>query len=122
MEKQEDLRLEKDVKLALLRVGLRCDFVGFNFLCEAINLVVRRPDLARKLCKGVYQQIAQKFAVKTACVERSIRHAIDNTFVNKNFTELNKMFKMELYTIHDKPTAGELINLLAQYFTLGLNE
>ena len=122
MERQENLKLEREVKLALIRVGLRCDFVGFNFLCEAVNLVISNAELSHKLCRGVYSQIAQKFAVKTACVERSIRHAIDYTFLNKNFTELNKMFNMQLYTIHDKPTAGELINLLAQYFTLGLHE
>ena len=42
------------VKLALIKIGIRCDLVGFNYLCYAIELVVINPRLIHKLCKGLY--------------------------------------------------------------------
>lgn len=121
MDEQELLNMRKVVKLALIRIGIRCDLIGFSYLCYAIELVIQNPKLIHNLCKGLYIEVSKNFNTsKENCVERSIRHAIENTYVNKSFVELNKMFKTQLYTIDDKPTAGELIRLVAEYYTLGL--
>lgn len=121
MEEKEVERLRRIVKLAFIRIGVRCDLIGFKYLCLAVELVVRRPELLQNLCKGLYTEVGNKYmAENSASVERSIRHAIDNTMVNKSFAELNRMFKSELYTVNEKPTAGELIRLVAEYYLLGL--
>ena len=109
------------IKLALIKIGIRCDLIGFNYLCYAIELVILNPRLIHKLCKGLYLEVGKKFETdKENCIERSIRHAIENTYINKGFIELNRMFNAQLYTINDKPTAGELIRLVAEYYNLGL--
>lgn len=121
MDNNELLNMRKVIKLALLRIGIRCDLIGFCYLSYAIELVILEPDLIHCLCKDLYVRISQKFDVKKDnCVERSIRHAIENTYTTKSFSELNKMFSMQLYTIDDKPTAGELIRLISEYYSLGL--
>ncbi|MGN1201456.1 MAG: sporulation initiation factor Spo0A C-terminal domain-containing protein [Candidatus Caccovivens sp.] len=114
-------KIRKVVKFALIKIGIRCDLVGFNYLCLAVELVILKPDLIHKLCKGLYAEVGKTFNVsKQNCVERDIRHAIENTYINKDFTELNKMFHTQIYTVQDKPTAGELIRLVAEYYNLGL--
>lgn len=121
MENEELLNMRKVIKLALIRIGIRCDLIGFSYLCYAVELVISNPNLSHNLCKGLYIEIGKRFqASKENNVERSIRHAIENTYVNKSFAELNRMFKTTLYTIDDKPTAGELIRLVAEYYNLGL--
>ncbi len=118
-EKLENMR--KVIKLAFIRIGIRCDFAGFNYLCYAVELAVLSPELSRHLCRGLYVQIAKKFGIeKSGCIEKCIRDAIDYTQNTKSFAELNRMFKAMLYTVDDKPTAGELINLVAQYYLLDL--
>ncbi len=113
--------MRKIIKLAFIRIGVRCDLIGFKYLCYAVELVIQYPELVHNLCKGLYVEIGQRFnAESSGSVERSIRHAIDNTYINKSFSELNKMFKSQLYTIDDKPTAGELIRLVAEYYLLEL--
>lgn len=109
------------IKLTLIKIGIRCDLIGFSYLCYAVELVIQEPQLIHNLCNGLYEEVCKRFDVeKKSCVERSIRHAIDNTYNCKSFAELNKMFNIELYSINDKPTAGELINLVAEYYNLGL--
>ncbi len=121
MDDKELSNMRKIIKLALIRIGIRCDLIGFSYLCYAIELVILNPDLIHSLCKNLYTKVSEKFEVKKdSCVERSIRHAIENAYINKSFAELNKMFKMQLYTVNDKPTAGELIRLVAEYYNLGL--
>lgn len=121
MTEQELEHLRKIVKLTLIRIGIRCDLVGFNYLCYAVELVIQTPELIHNLCKGLYVQIGEFFNVEnSSSVERSIRHAIENTSLNKSYAELNKMFKAMLYAVDDKPTAGELIRLVAEYYLLDL--
>lgn len=121
MEDKELSTMRKIIKLTLIRIGIRCDLIGFSYLCYAIELVILNPNLIHSLCKDLYVKVSEKFDVKKdSCVERSIRHAIENTYINKSFAELNRMFKMQLYTVDEKPTAGELIRLVAEYYNLGL--
>lgn len=109
------------IKLALIKIGIRCDLIGFSYLCYAIELVINNPALIHNLCKGLYSEVSRKFMLDNeSCVERSIRHAIENTYINKSFSGLNKMFKTDLYDLDGKPTAGELIRLVAEYYNLGL--
>ncbi len=121
MENEDLLKMRNIIKLAFIRIGIRCDLIGFSYLCCAVELVILEPSLIHNLCNGLYKQIGIRHEVKkTTCVERSIRHAIENTFINHGFTELNKMFHTTLYTIDEKPTVGELIRLVAEYYNLGL--
>lgn len=121
MEEKDLEHLRKIIKLAFIRIGVRCDLTGFKYLCSAVELVIKKPELIHNLCKGLYIEIGNLYETENGgSVERSIRHAIDNTFINKSFSELNKMFKTELYALDDKPTAGELIRLVAEYYVLEL--
>lgn len=113
--------MRKIIKLTLIKIGIRCDLIGFVYLCYAVELVILDPELSFHLCKELYVKIGEKFNVaKTSSIERSIRHAIDIAQVEKNFLILNEMFGSLLYSINDKPTSGELIRLVAEYYRLGL--
>ena len=121
MKENEKEEMRKVVKLAMIRIGIRCDMLGFSYLCYGVERAIEKPEQLRNLCKGLYVDIAKHFNVpNSTSVERSIRHAIDNTAETKSFGELNKMFKTLLYTIDEKPTAGELIRLVAEYYLLEL--
>lgn len=123
MSSEEIFNMRKIIKLTLIKVGIRCDLNGFKYLCCAVEKVVQDPELIYNLCKGLYKEVAKEFKVnKVSSVERSIRHAIDNTQDAKSFGELNNLFKTMLYTVDDKPTVGELVKLVAEYYCLGLYE
>ena len=69
----------------------------------------------------MYAEVGRKHDIENeSCVERSIRHAIDTTYNQKTFEGINKMFGVEIFSVYDKPTAGELIRLIAEYYNLGL--
>jgi len=123
MEREVEEKIDKILRHTLIKMGIRCDLLGFDYLCCAVKLVIEKPELIHNLCNGLYVMVGKKCDIaKNGCVERSIRHLIENTYISHGFTSLNKMFNSNIYTVHDKPTAGELINLLAEYYNLGLYE
>ena len=77
-------------------------------------------EMLRNAKKGVYSKVAEKYGVSFSCIERDIRHSIEATFLDRSFLEINQMFKLNIFTIDDKPTAGEFIQLIAEYYHLGL--
>ncbi len=123
MSELDLFKMRKAIKLTLMKIGIRCDLVGFAYLCSAVELVILNPDLINHLCTQLYVNVGEKYNVqKCNSVERSIRHAIENTMNAKSFSEINKMFNAVLFSIDEKPTVGQLIKLVADYYTLGLYE
>lgn len=119
MNTKEIDKIKTIIHYTLIRIGFRVDLVGFNYLSYAIEIAISLPEETRNLCKGIYAIVAKKFNTPgSSSVERSIRHSIDNTYQNKTFMEINEMFNMNIFSPKDKPTAGELIKLIAEYYNL----
>lgn len=121
MSEEEKKKMRKIITMTLIKIGIRCDLIGFDYLLYAIELVILDPSLTRGLCKRLYVKVGEHFNVTNSSnVERSIRHAIDSTYLYKNFQGLNNLVGYELYSINDKPTVGELIRLVADYYNFGM--
>lgn len=113
--------VRKEIKLVLLRLGVRCDFSGFNYLSYGAELVIQDPNLINFLCTELYVKIAEHYDVKNIdCIERSMRHAIAYVEKTKGFKTLNDIFHADLYVNGSRPTTGELIQLLSEYYKAGL--
>ena len=79
------------------------------------------PRAIHNLLKEVYQKISDEFNVgNRMTVHSSIRNVIEQTYETGSFLEINKLFNTEIYTLDDKPTCGEIIGLLAEYYNLKL--
>ena len=120
MKEKELKNLRKIIRYALIKIGVQTNLAGFEHLCSAVEIVIDNPNMIRKLCKGVYPKVAKMFKTNPQCVERDIRHAIEIVFMDKSFAGLNRLLDVDLFTIDDKPSNGELIQLLAEYYNLGL--
>ena len=121
MNEDKIIEIRKVVKKAFIRIGIRCDMLGFKYLCQCTEELILNPELIDKLCKGLYKKVAERNNIeKSNNVERAMRNVIDMCFELNGFLELNKMFKMNIFTIDDKPTTGELIKLIAEFYDLDL--
>lgn len=121
MSEKEMIHMRKVIRLTLIQIGIRCDLLGFNYLCYAAELVIQNPKLIHNLCKGLYVKVGKHFHLdKPESVERAIRNAITQTAETKSFSSLNKMLGCKIFAFNDKPTVGELINLVSEYYKLEL--
>ena len=105
--------LEAEITNIIHEVGVPAHIKGYQYLREAITMVVNDMELLSGITKELYPGIAQKFNTTPSRVERAIRHAIEVAWSRGRIDTINKLFG---YTIHDekgKPTNGEFIAMVA---------
>ncbi len=110
----------EDEKLSgiFLSIGIPAHIKGYQYLREAIKMVLREPEIIGAITKGLYPGIAEKFDTSPSKVERAIRHAIEVAWTRGKIDNINSIFGYNIYSKHDKPTNGEFIALIADKLML----
>ena len=109
-----------DEKLAglFLTIGIPAHIKGYQFLREAVKMVVDNPDVINRITKELYPGIARRFNTSASKVERAIRHAIEVAWSRGRIDSLNKAFGYKVAIREDKPTNGEFIAMIADKLAL----
>jgi len=109
-----------DEKLAglFLTIGIPAHIKGYQFLREAVKMVVENPDVINRITKELYPGIGKRFNTSASKVERAIRHAIEVAWSRGRVDTLNKAFGYKVATKEDKPTNGEFIAMIADKLAL----
>lgn len=105
--------IEVEITNIIHEIGVPAHIKGYQYLREAITMVVNDIDLLSGITKELYPGIAEKFNTTPSRVERAIRHAIEVAWSRGRLDTINKLFG---YTVHDekgKPTNGEFIAMVA---------
>ncbi len=76
-KKDERENLEALVTNMIHEVGVPAHIKGYQFLREAIIMVVNNINVINQITKELYPEIAQKYSTTPSRVERAIRHAIE---------------------------------------------
>jgi len=105
--------LDEEIAGVFLSIGIPAHIKGYQFLREAVKMVMEEPTLINSITKELYPGIANRFDTTSSKVERAIRHAIEVAWTRGRIENINKIFGCTVYTVHDKPTNGEFIALLA---------
>ena len=106
-----------NVKIAvfLRKIGLRATYVGFNYLVSAIEMVLSDDDYLQCLTTRLYPEIAQKYQISAASVERSLRTLLEVFWSRGNVPLLEELLG---YPLPSKPSTGEFIDILSSHFRL----
>lgn len=110
--------LEVDITSIIHEVGVPAHIKGYQYLRDAITMVVEDMDLLGAVTKELYPAIAKMNNTTPSRVERAIRHAIEVAWNRGRIETINKLFG---YTIHNdkgKPTNSEFIAIIADKLRL----
>ena len=110
--------LEALVTNVIHEVGVPAHIKGYQYLREAIIMVVNDIDVINQITKSLYPKIAEKFTTTPSRVERAIRHAIEVAWSRGKMDTIDELFG---YTIHNgkgKPTNSEFIALITDRIRL----
>jgi len=101
-----------------LSLGIPAHIKGYQFLREAIKLVIEDPDRINRITKELYPAIARRFNTSSSKVERAIRHAIEVAWSRGRIDTLNRAFGCRVALPDEKPTNGEFIALVADKLSM----
>ena len=115
-EKQENL--ESIVTEIIHEIGVPAHIKGYQYLREAIILVVNDMEIINAVTKILYPAVAKKFNTTPSRVERAIRHAIEVAWDRGDLETLQRFFGYTVSNIKGKPTNSEFIAMIADRLQL----
>ena len=102
----------------LLTIGISANLQGYHFLKEAIKIVMDNPTYINSITKTMYPKVADRYKTTACRVERAIRHALGVSFNKGKITNINRIFGLEIFEEHEKPTNSEFVALVADRLAL----
>ena len=112
--------LEALVTNVIHEVGVPAHIKGYQYLREAIIMVVNDIDVINQITKSLYPKIADKFSTTPSRVERAIRHAIEVAWGRGQQDVVENIFGYTISAAKGKPTNSEFIAMIADKLRLEL--
>jgi len=110
--------LEVEVTKVIHEIGVPAHVKGYQYLRDAIMLVVEEVNYLGAVTKELYPAIAQKYDTTPSRVERAIRHAIELAWDRGDLEKINKFFGYTINGEKGKPTNSEFIAIIADRLRL----
>lgn len=107
--------LEGEISVLLSRMGISASIKGYHFIRQAVLMAVEDQDVLVGITKGLYPDIGKLYHTTASKVERAIRHAIESAW-KKNGPQI--YFEVAGYLPSEKPTNGQFIAALSEFFRI----
>lgn len=119
-KKKDQGNLEALVTNIIHEVGVPAHIKGYQYLREAIMMVVKDTDVINQITKQLYPEIAGKYHTTPSRVERAIRHAIEVAWGRGQTDTVENIFGYTVSANRGKPTNSEFIAMIADKLRLEL--
>jgi len=119
-ESKDEKNLEALVTNIIHEVGVPAHIKGYQYLREAIMMVVSDIEVINQITKILYPTLAQKFKTTPSRVERAIRHAIEVAWARGQIDTMDSIFGYTVSASKGKPTNSEFIAMIADKLRLEL--
>lgn len=114
--------LESTVTAIIHEIGVPAHIKGYQYLREAILIVVDDMEVINAVTKILYPEVAKRFGTTASRVERAIRHAIEVAWDRGDLETLQKYFGYTVSNAKGKPTNSEFIAMIADRLQLQRKE
>ena len=120
----EGADLISEVSSILQELGIPPHIKGYQYLREAILLVIADLELLSAVTKELYPAIGKKFNTTPSRVERAIRHSIEVAWSRGQIDNMNRIFGYNIILDKAKPTNSEFIAMVSDNLklTIGKNQ
>ena len=119
-KKKDEENLEALVTNVIHEVGVPAHIKGYQYLREAIMMVVNNIDIINQITNQLYPDIANKYNTTPSRVERAIRHAIEVAWGRGQTDTVENIFGYTISAAKGKPTNSEFIAMIADKLRLEL--
>lgn len=105
--------IDIEVTNIIREIGIPAHIKGYQYLRDAIMMIVAEIELLGAVTKVLYPMIAEKYNTTPSRVERAIRHAIEVAWNRGNIEMINKLFGYTIKLDKGKPTNSEFMAMIA---------
>jgi len=112
--------VEVEVTNVLHEIGVPAHIKGYQYLRDAIIMVIKDIDVINSITKQLYPNIAKEYNTTPSRVERAIRHAIEVAWGRGQVDAIDTLFGYTVNLGKGKPTNSEFIAMIADKLRLEL--
>ena len=84
--------VDEQITNLFLTLGIPAHIKGYQYLREAVRMVMENHDVINRITKELYPGIARKFDTTASKVERAMRHAIEVAWTRGRLDAVNQMY------------------------------
>lgn len=110
--------LEAEVTSIMHEIGVPAHIKGYQYLRDAIMMVVKDLEVINSITKLLYPSIAKVYNTTPSRVERAIRHAIEVAWSRGQIDTIDSLFGYTVNLGKGKPTNSEFIAMVADKLRL----
>lgn len=110
--------VDVEVTNIIREIGIPAHIKGYQYLRDAIMMIMTEIDLLGAVTKVLYPMIAEKYSTTPSRVERAIRHAIEVAWSRGNMDMINRLFGYTVKLEKGKPTNSEFMAMIADKLRL----
>ncbi|MDP4092042.1 MAG: sporulation transcription factor Spo0A [Bacillota bacterium] len=112
--------IEAEVTNIMHEIGVPAHIKGYQYLRDAIIMVIKDLDIINSITKQLYPTIAREYNTTPSRVERAIRHAIEVAWSRGQVDTIDSLFGYTVNIGKGKPTNSEFIAMVADKLRLEL--
>lgn len=112
--------VECEVTRLMHDIGIPAHIKGYQYVRDAIGLIVDTPEMINGITKQLYPCIAKKYATTPTRVERAVRHAIEVAWGRGQVETFNEIFGYSINSKKGKPTNAEFIAMIGDKIRLSM--
>jgi two-component system response regulator (stage 0 sporulation protein A) len=110
--------IERNVTRLIREVGVPAHIKGYQFLRDAIIMVVNDMDAISSITKLLYPAIAKRYNTTSPRVERAIRHAVEVVWERGETDVLKRIFGYTVVATMERPSNSEFIATISDTLRL----
>lgn len=110
--------IEVEVTSVMHEIGVPAHIKGYQYLRDAIMMVINNLDIINSITKQLYPSIARQYNTTPSRVERAIRHAIEVAWSRGQVEAIDQLFGYTINLGKGKPTNSEFIAMVADKLRL----
>jgi len=112
--------MDVEVTNIIREIGIPAHIKGYQYLRDAIMMIINEIELLGAVTKVLYPMIAEKYSTTPSRVERAIRHAIEVAWGRGNMEMINRIFGYTVKLEKGKPTNSEFMAMIADKLRMEL--
>lgn len=112
--------IEVELTNVMHDIGVPAHIKGYQYLRDAIIMVIKDLDVINSITKLLYPSIAKEYNTTASRVERAIRHAIEVAWNRGQVDTIDSLFGYTVNVGKGKPTNSEFIAMVADKLRLEL--
>ena len=117
-EGDKTITLKERITNIMHDLGVPAHIKGYQYLRDAIMMVIEDLEMINGVTKLLYPDIAKKYKTTSSRVERAIRHAIEVAWNRGQVEVIDEIFRYTISNGKGKPTNSEFIAMIADKIRL----